>query len=55
MPLNSCDDNRTTSAFTSKLTPAADVGVGLTILSIGMLIYLLSPFLPENKSTAAWN
>lgn len=35
MPLNSSDDNRTTSVFTSKLTPAADICVGLTILSFG--------------------
>uniref|UniRef100_A0A3P9AUW8 Opsin-5 n=1 Tax=Maylandia zebra TaxID=106582 RepID=A0A3P9AUW8_9CICH len=37
MPLNSSDGNRTTSAFTSKLTPAADICVGLAIFSIALL------------------
>lgn len=52
MPLNSSDGNQTTSAFTSKLTPAADICVGLAIFSIGMLSYLFSLFLLylENKS-----
>ncbi|XP_030578311.1 opsin 8, group member c [Archocentrus centrarchus] len=40
MPLNFYDENRTTSAFTSKLTPAADIGVGLTILCIALLSVL---------------
>uniref|UniRef100_UPI0037E8D233 opsin 8, group member c n=1 Tax=Semicossyphus pulcher TaxID=241346 RepID=UPI0037E8D233 len=40
MPLNSSDDNRTVSAFTSKLTPAADICVGLTILSVVLLSVL---------------
>ncbi|KAM9339233.1 opsin 8, group member c [Symphorus nematophorus] len=40
MPLNSSDDNRTISAFTSKLTPAADICVGLTILSVVLLSVL---------------
>lgn len=46
MSPDSSDDNRTMSVFTSKLTPAADVCVGLTILSIGMctaLFTFLSP------------
>ncbi|TKS75460.1 G-protein coupled receptor 136 [Collichthys lucidus] len=40
MPLNSSDENRTASAFTSKLTPAADICVGLTILSVAVLSVL---------------
>ncbi|KAM6992335.1 opsin 8, group member c [Tautogolabrus adspersus] len=40
MPLNSSDFNWTVSAFTSKLTPAADICVGLTILSIVLLSVL---------------
>ncbi|KAM4600363.1 opsin 8, group member c [Polymixia lowei] len=42
MPLNwstggSDTDNRTTSVFTSKLAPSADIGVGLTILFVVVL------------------
>ncbi|XP_058469836.1 opsin 8, group member c [Solea solea] len=37
MSLGSSDDNRTESAFTSKLTPAADICVGLAILSVVLL------------------
>ncbi|XP_076613029.1 opsin 8, group member c [Chaetodon auriga] len=40
MPLNSSDDNRTASVFTSKLTPAADTCVGLTILCVVLLSVL---------------
>ncbi|XP_029352961.1 opsin 8, group member c [Echeneis naucrates] len=40
MPLNFSDDNRTVSAFTSKLTPAADICVGLVILSVVLLSVL---------------
>ncbi|XP_060907849.1 opsin 8, group member c [Labrus mixtus] len=40
MPLDSSDFNWTVSAFTSKLTPAADICVGLTILSIVLLSVL---------------
>ncbi|KAM9703488.1 opsin 8, group member c [Menidia menidia] len=40
MPLNSSDDNRTLSAFSSKLTPAADICVGLAILSVVLLSVL---------------
>ncbi|KAG8011449.1 Opsin-5 [Nibea albiflora] len=40
MPLNSSDDNRTASVFASKLTPAADICVGLTILSVVVLSVL---------------
>ncbi|XP_023270959.1 opsin-5-like [Seriola lalandi dorsalis] len=40
MPLNSSDDNRTISVFTSKLTPAADICVGLAILSVVLLSVL---------------
>lgn len=40
-PGNSSDDNRIMSVFTSKLTPAADICVGLTILSVGMYTQLL--------------
>ncbi|XP_038582599.1 opsin 8, group member c [Micropterus salmoides] len=34
------EDNRTVSAFTSKLTPAADICVGLSILSVVLLAVL---------------
>ncbi|XP_047429963.1 opsin 8, group member c isoform X2 [Mugil cephalus] len=37
MPLNSSEDNLTVSAFTSKLSPAADRCVGLAILSVVLL------------------
>ncbi|XP_071324210.1 opsin 8, group member c [Trachinotus anak] len=40
MPLNSSDDNQTISVFTSKLTPAADICVGLAILSVVLLSLL---------------
>ncbi|XP_028253685.1 opsin 8, group member c [Parambassis ranga] len=40
MTLNYSDENRTLSAFTSKLTPAADICVGLTILSVVLLSVL---------------
>lgn len=40
MHLNSSNDNRTGSVFTSKLTPAADMCVGLAILSVGMFMAL---------------
>ncbi|XP_037606987.1 opsin 8, group member c [Sebastes umbrosus] len=40
MTLNSSDDNRTSSAFTSKLTPAADICVGLAILFVAVLSVL---------------
>ncbi|XP_074541706.1 opsin 8, group member c [Halichoeres trimaculatus] len=40
MPLNCSEDNGTVSAFTSKLSPAADICVGLTILSIVLLSIL---------------
>ncbi|XP_036941379.1 opsin 8, group member c [Acanthopagrus latus] len=40
MPLNSSDHNRTISVFTSKLSPAADICVGLTILSVVLLSLL---------------
>ncbi|XP_070782532.1 opsin 8, group member c [Enoplosus armatus] len=40
MPPNSSDDNRTSSVFTSKLTPAADICVGLAILSVVLLSVL---------------
>ncbi|KAF1376753.1 hypothetical protein PFLUV_G00214730 [Perca fluviatilis] len=40
MALNSSGDNRTVSAFTSKLTPAADICVGLVILFVVLLSVL---------------
>ncbi|XP_072218495.1 opsin 8, group member c [Leuresthes tenuis] len=40
MPLNSSDDNRTISVFSSKLTPAADICVGLAILFVVLLSVL---------------
>ncbi|XP_041660844.1 opsin 8, group member c [Cheilinus undulatus] len=40
MPLNFSEFNRSVSAFTSKLTPAADICVGLTILSVVLLSVL---------------
>ncbi|XP_061602965.1 opsin 8, group member c [Cololabis saira] len=40
MPLNSSDDNRTDSVFSSKLTPAADICVGLAILCVVLLSVL---------------
>ncbi|XP_069573218.1 opsin 8, group member c [Brachyistius frenatus] len=40
MPLNSSSDNRTISAFTSKLTPAADICVGLAVLLVVLLSVL---------------
>ncbi|XP_003971895.2 opsin 8, group member c isoform X1 [Takifugu rubripes] len=38
--MNCCGDNRTVSAFASKLTPAADICVGLTILTVVLLSVL---------------
>ncbi|XP_034554799.1 opsin 8, group member c [Notolabrus celidotus] len=40
MTLISSEDNRTVSAFTSKLTPTADICVGLAILSVVLLSVL---------------
>lgn len=40
MPLNP-DDNDTSSVFTSKLTHAADICVGLAILTVGMCFSVL--------------
>ncbi|KAF6717097.1 Opsin-5 [Oryzias melastigma] len=37
MPLNSSDGNRTNAAFSSKLSPEADLCVGLAILSVVLL------------------
>ncbi|KAM9354960.1 opsin 8, group member c [Pholidichthys leucotaenia] len=40
MPRNSSEENRTASAFSSKLSPAADVCVGLAILVVALLSVL---------------
>ncbi|KAM7367757.1 hypothetical protein PAMP_014034 [Pampus punctatissimus] len=40
MPLNSSDDNRTVSVFTSKLTPTADICVGMAILFVVLISVL---------------
>ncbi|KAM7395218.1 hypothetical protein PAMA_006804 [Pampus argenteus] len=40
MPLNSSDDNRTISVFTSKLTPTADIYVGMAILLVVLISVL---------------
>lgn len=41
---NFTDDNQTESVFTSKLSPAADICVGLAILSVGACTCLLSVY-----------